>query len=221
MEKITAVLPCRLGSTRLKFDKQSAPFGDTTLIELKVNQLLKSKLINDIVLSTDDENIFKKFANVNRVKVYERDPKLLHSTDSNSLIEVCFQHVPNGYVLLTHCTVPFFDEYDKVIEYYKANNCDSVSTARRIGSFVMDGVNIMNWNRTGSNDLWPKTQELPKWYEIDSAVEPFMHIDIMKERYDRVGYRPMYYETNALQSIDIDTEEDWKLAETLYKKLNG
>lgn len=221
MEQITAVLPCRLGSTRLKFDKQLSPFGDTTLLELKVNQLLTSKRINEIVLSTDDEKIFKLYANVARVKVYERDPKLLHSTDSNSLIEVCFQHVAKGYVLLTHCTVPFFSQYDKVIDYYINNDCDSVSTARRIGSFVMEGANLMNWKRTGYNDLWPRTQELPNWYEIDSAVEPFMHIDKMKECNDRVGYKPIYYQTNAVQSIDIDSEEDWNLAETLYKKLNG
>jgi len=219
MEKITAFIPCRLGSTRLGFDKQLSPFAGTTLLDIKVSQLLSSYKINEIILSTDDERIFEKYKNNNKVKVYERDPALLNNTDSNSLIEVMLKHITEGYVLLTFCTTPFFNEYNQIIDFYNNNDCDSVLTARKIGSFVMDGNNILNYKRTDTNDAWPRTQELPLWYELDSAVEPFMHIDIMKECNDRKGNNPAYYLTNALQSIDIDTIDEWNLAEDIYKKL--
>lgn len=218
MEKITAFIPCRLGSTRLGFDKQLSPFAGTTLLDIKINQLLSSHKINEIILSTDDDRIFAKYKNIDKIKVYERDPALLNSTDSNSLVEVMLKHITEGYVLLTHCTVPFFSEYDKVIDFYNNNDCDSAFTARKVGSFVMDGSNIVNYKRTDTNDKWPRTQDLPLWYELDSGVEPFMHIERMKECNDRKGNNPAYYVTNALQSIDIDTLDEWNLAEEIYKK---
>lgn len=220
MEKITVMLPCRKGSTRLGFDKQMSPFAGTTLMDIKIKQLQTSKYIEEIILSTDDERIFDKYGKAEKCIVYERDKSLLNVADADSLVDLCLQHITEGWVLLTHCTSPFFSEYDEVIEFGFNNDCDCVLTARKVGAFVMDDAgNIVNYERGQGKDRWPSTAELPNWYELDHAVVPFMPISVMKELHDRKGYKTKFYLTGAVQSLDIDYIDQWKLAEELYKKI--
>jgi len=218
MDKVTAVLPCRKGSTRLGFDKQLSNFAGTTLLDIKVNQLLNAKHIDNIILSTDDYNIFNRYNN-KKIKVFERDPNLLNCNDANSLVDVCLQHVNKGNVLMTFCTNPFFSDYDLAIEKYYKEDCDSLLTARKVGSFIIDEENkIVNCDR--KKEKWPRTQDLPKWYELDSGIEPIMSISTMKFLHDRIGKKPVFYINSLIESIDIDYKEEWDLAEKLWKALN-
>lgn len=52
--KITAVIPIRAGSQRVK-NKNLRPFGDTTLLELKIDRLKEAGVFDDIVVNTDSE----------------------------------------------------------------------------------------------------------------------------------------------------------------------
>ena len=218
MDTLTALVPCRKGSTRLGFDKQLSNFAGTTLLDIKVDQLIKSKHIDSIILSTDDYNIFDRYKN-KKVEVYERDPKLLKINDADSIVDVCLQHIEKGDVLITFCTTPFFYNYDLAIEKYYEEDCDSLLTAKKVGSFLIDEKNkIVNCDR--KKEKWPRTQDLPKWYELDSCIEPIMSIELMKSLHDRIGHKPYLYATDSIESIDIDYKEEWDLAERLWKALN-
>lgn len=52
--KITAVIPIRSGSQRVK-DKNLRPFADTTLMENKINSLLKVPELDSIIVNTNSE----------------------------------------------------------------------------------------------------------------------------------------------------------------------
>lgn len=52
--KITAVIPIRSGSQRVK-DKNLRPFGGTTLMEHKIEALLKVPELTAIVVNTNSE----------------------------------------------------------------------------------------------------------------------------------------------------------------------
>lgn len=52
--KITAVIPIRTGSQRVK-DKNLRPFGDTNLMELKIKTLLQVPELSSIVVNTNSE----------------------------------------------------------------------------------------------------------------------------------------------------------------------
>ena len=58
---LTVFLPCRRGSERVP-DKNTRPFGgfDHGLVELKLWQLEKACLVDNVVVSTDDAWIFKE-----------------------------------------------------------------------------------------------------------------------------------------------------------------
>lgn len=52
--KITAVIPIRKGSQRVK-DKNLRPFADTTLLELKIQNLLEVPELDEIIVNTNSE----------------------------------------------------------------------------------------------------------------------------------------------------------------------
>ena len=56
---ITAVIPVREGSTRLK-NKNVAPFAGTNLLINKINQLKEVKEISRIVVSSDSKHSMKQ-----------------------------------------------------------------------------------------------------------------------------------------------------------------
>jgi len=52
--KITAVIPIRSGSQRVK-DKNLRPFAGTTLMELKIQQLLMVPELDKVIVNTNSE----------------------------------------------------------------------------------------------------------------------------------------------------------------------
>ena len=54
-QKITAVIPIRRGSQRVK-DKNLRPFGDTCLMELKIRTLMQVPEIDEIIVNTNSED---------------------------------------------------------------------------------------------------------------------------------------------------------------------
>ena len=59
-KRISCFLPCRKGSERV-LNKNTRKFAgyEFGLTEIKLNQLLKTQLIDEIVLSTNDESIIE------------------------------------------------------------------------------------------------------------------------------------------------------------------
>lgn len=57
--KITAVIPIRSGSQRVK-DKNLREFGDTCLMELKIKNLLNVPEIDEIIVNTNSEEAINR-----------------------------------------------------------------------------------------------------------------------------------------------------------------
>lgn len=70
---ITAVIPVREGSTRLK-NKNVAPFAGTNLLINKINQLKEVKEISRIVVSSDSDMMLA-MAKERGVMTHKRSPE--------------------------------------------------------------------------------------------------------------------------------------------------
>lgn len=70
MVKITAVIPIRSGSQRVK-DKNLRPFANTTLMENKINSLLQVPDLDSIIVNTNSEEaieiVKKKYMGLNGI----------------------------------------------------------------------------------------------------------------------------------------------------------
>ena len=223
-KKISCFLPCRRGSERVP-KKNVKPFlnYDNGLLEIKLNQLLECKQIDEIVLSTDDEFILEYAASfvTDRIRLHERDKALASSsTSTDELVPLIADLIPDGHVLWTHVTSPFITSalYSTIIaEYFCSieHGYDSLMTVSKLQNFLWSNNKPINYDR--EKEKWPRTQSLKPVYEVNSGVF-LAGIDKYKINKDRIGRKPYLYEIEKLVGFDIDWPHDFELAETMLER---
>ena len=218
-----AFLPMRKGSQRVK-NKNIKDFSNIKggLTFIKITQLLKSKNISTIIVSTNDEEV-KSIAlsfNDERIIIDKRPEKLASSdTSTDDLIKYVLSIVKNDIVLWTHVTSPFVSEefYDDMIKKYFENigNYDSLMSVTKIQKFLWNNKKPINYDK--SKEKWPRTQTLEPVYEVNSGAF-IADIEVYKNLNDRVGKKPFLYELSEKKAFDIDWEDDFEIAEILWNK---
>lgn len=223
-QAISCFLPCRKGSERVP-RKNIKPFANypNGLVQVKLKQLLESKLIDEIVLSTNDQEILEYAASLKqaRIRLHHREDALASSqTSTDQLVGHALSLIPEGDILWTHVTSPFVTAayYDTIIQCYRdkcQNGFDSLMTTTALHGFLWQDGEPMNYNR--SVEKWPRTQTLPPVHEINSGVF-LASTDVYRQLNDRIGNSPYLYTLDKLVSHDIDWPEDFVLAECMVEK---
>jgi len=63
---------------------------------------------------------------------------------------------------------------------------------------------------------WPRTQDLEDWFEINNGIFIASREDYLKG--NRTGKNPFLMEFDKISSLDIDDEDDFKIAEAVYDR---
>jgi CMP-N-acetylneuraminic acid synthetase len=227
---ITAFLPCRSGSERVP-RKNIRKFSHYSngLIELKLEQLIKSNSIGHIVVSTNDQIIIDYVNSINskKISIDIRDESLCSSdTSTDELISYVPSIINTEYILWTHVTSPFIlaRDYDLAIDmFYDCLNqgFDSLMTVSAIRSFLWDKNAPINYDR--ALEKWPRTQTIEPLFEVNSGIFINSYENYI-ELNDRIGKKPYLYELTGYKGMDIDWESDFELAlqimKTTYSKDN-
>lgn len=141
--KITAIIPVREGSRRLK-NKNVAPFAGTNLLINKINQLKQVQEINTIVVSSDSQMMLE-MARQQGVATHKRAPEFCDEkskTFGEVVAHIC-ENVPGDDILWATCTAPlvFPKQYREAIKlYYKAleDGYDSLVSMERFKRYLWD-----------------------------------------------------------------------------------
>jgi CMP-N-acetylneuraminic acid synthetase len=214
--KITAVIPIRIGSERVK-NKNLKPFGDTSLLELKIDNLLKVKRFDEIIVNTDSEEAIE-IAKTKGVSFHRREDYFASSQCTNSEF---LQHL--GLVTVTDifaycpCTTPFILPLtiDEAIEsYLKSNSYDCLATVTNVKEFLWLDGNPINYER----DKQPNSQNLPNIHALNFGLNLISRENLINYK-NIVGVNPLFKITNKIEGLDIDTPLDFFLAEQVYAKL--
>lgn len=223
-DKVTCFLPCRKGSERVP-KKNIKPFADYPygLIEIKLNQLIACSSIDEIVLSTNDDEIlyYAESLSSPKVKLHKRIEDLSSSsTSTDSLVAHAVDLIPEGHILWTHVTSPFINtqKYEEIIsKYFECLNegYDSLMTTTLLRTFLWQNNKPLNYDR--NIEKWPRTQTLVPIHEVNSGVF-LASTTIYKEQEDRIGEMPYLFGMDKLRSHDIDWSEDFFIAEALVEK---
>jgi CMP-N-acetylneuraminic acid synthetase len=156
--------------------------------------------------------------------VRERPDQLGRSeTSTDELIAYALATLDADDLLWTHVTSPMVDAavYRRALEAYAQRDQaahDSLMSVLRVQTFLWNADGPINYDR--SRERWPRTQTLVPLYEVDSAVflVPFA---LAKKRGDRVGNAPRLFELSKTESVDVDWEEDFRIAEVFYTHAHG
>lgn len=216
----------RKGSQRVK-NKNIRPFANVEngLFEIKIKQLLECELIDEIIISTNDETIkdlAQPFLKEGRVSLDHRPDEYCSSeATTDKVVGYVSENIASGddIILWTHVTSPLFDGecYKKVINAYfdqvKAG-FDSLMTVEAMHEFLCDENGPINFNK--GDVKWPQTQKLDKMFKVNSAAF-ITSSKVYKDQKNRIGNNVFMYESDKIESLDIDWEEDFVIAESLWK----
>lgn len=218
--KITAVIPIRSGSQRVK-DKNLRPFAGTTLMEIKIKTLLEVPELTSIVVNTNSEeaiNIVKeKYSK--KIQIHRREEYYASSQCSGSDF---FRHLgevtETDIFVYAPCTSPFIkpETISQCIKSYltNQNSCDCIASVSSIKEFMwLDGKPI-NYDPQHA----PNSQNLPNIVALNFGVTVTSRDSLIKNC-NIIGKQPKFVITDEIEAIDIDTPLDFYIAEQLYKKL--
>ena len=217
-------LPCRKGSQRIPRENIK-PFAgfQNGLVEIKLNQLIAADYIDEIHLSTNDDEILNFASSIgsSKIRLHKRRENLSSSeTSTDELVAHALELIGDDkHILWTHVTSPFVTAklYDNIIKTYfeKLNlGFDSLMAIKTLHGFLWNNDGPINYDR--KLEKWPRTQTLAPVYEINSAafVAPSA---IYRDSEDRIGEKPFLYAMDNFLGMDIDWPEEFSLGEQLMQ----
>lgn len=210
--KTVAVVAVRAGSQRVP-NKNIRPFGDTTLLDLKLTVLKKTSGLNDIIVNTDSDEMIE-IAREHGVSYVRRDPYFASNEATNSEFHRHIAEVTNAdNIFLAPVCSPFIsaERHSQIIKIFHESKCDSItSTTPIIGHLWKDGSPI-NYERFNV----PNSQDLPYIEMLNYGISLITR-DSMLEVSGLVGLDPEFVNLSFVENIDINEMEEFRFAESLY-----
>lgn len=220
-----AIIPARGGSKRIP-RKNIKPFLNKPIIAYSIEAALNSNMFDDIIVSTDDleiANIAKSYGA--KVPFYRSEENANDfAVLADVILEVLEKYSIEGKKHENICcilpTAPFVDgkKIQQAYELFKEYNYDSVFPIIEYSFPIQRSLQIkdnnveMVWGEyinIRSQDLKPRYHDSGQFYWI--KTKSFMED---KKLFTSNSGAIIVSE---LESQDIDTETDWKLAEIKYK----
>ncbi len=205
MEDITAIIPVREGSRRLK-NKNVAPFAGTNLLLNKIEQLKKVPEINSIVVSSDSAMMLE-MAEGAGVKTHRRSIEYCDETTKTfgEVVQHVASSVEGSHILWATCTSPlvFPLTYSAAIrKYFWAidNGYDSLASFEIIKRYLWDEKGPINYE-LGIKHV--PSQQLPNLYIVTDGILLAPREKMIQWAYFH-GKNPYRFILDKRSSVDID-----------------
>jgi CMP-N-acetylneuraminic acid synthetase len=222
-KRIIALLPMKAHSSRVK-GKNFRTLVNKPLFKWILDTLLSITEIEKVVINTDAREILAENGLVenSRIKIRNRKKELCGDEVSMNLIladDIASESA--DIYLMTHTTNPLLsaNTIKKAINSFlmesEAGKADSLFTVNRFQTrFYRGDSSPVNHD---PDNLIP-TQDLEPWFEENSNLYLFT-ADSFRKTNARIGRSPILFESPKIESVDIDEEEDWAIAESLASAL--
>lgn len=191
-----------------------------------LDNLLAIDEIDEVVINTDARHILAEngLTEGGRVRVRDRKPELCGDTVSmNLILGDDIAAVEADTYLMTHVTNPMLSAATiaAALAAYRekcaAGQADSLFTVNKVQTrFYREDVSAVNHDP----DNLIQTQDLEPWFEENSCLYIFNRDSFARTR-ARIGKMPMMFQTPRLESVDIDTPDDWDLACAVAAVMHG
>ena len=216
---VIAFIPARGGSKSIP-GKNIKNFCGKPLIYWNLFALEKSELVNEIVVATDSEKIFKKVEefNFSKVKLYKRsaDNAQDHSTSESIMLEYInyAKLASSDTFMLVQATSPFTRTEDFNNGLKLMNKYDTVFACAKIKRFI--------WNKEGKplnydHNNRPRRQDFEGTFMENGAFCISSVSDIVNHN-NRISGNIGICEMAEYTFVEIDEVEDWIMAEQLFMK---
>lgn len=225
IENTLVLIPARSGSKGVPQKNSKSFAGGPSLTERAV---LVAKAVfpdNQIVVSTDDTTLLQ-MAEKNGVIALKRSPEL--ASDTTGMLEVMLDAVSRqanepAFLMLLQPTSPFrtSDHVFQALNDFQEGDQALIAVNEPAGHPFYTLFEEHNGLLTKFHkNAVVRRQDLPPAYDVNGLLYIFNVAELRKKswvEFERI--RPLI--VPKWQAIDVDTPEDWWLAETLYKSLEA
>ncbi len=223
-KKVIGIIPAKKNSTRLK-NKNIKKINNLRLFEISVITSLKSKIIDDVVVSSNSDLILNKSKKLG-AKILRRPNNLCKSTtDANEVI----QHFVNKLDNKIKIKNPYLIYLQPTSPLRKSNHIDKAFKTLKKGFHNLVSVSVGSKNLykslgVGGKKIYPlfpkyfhaNDQQIPQILNPNGAIYIFLLKDFLKKRKIPVNNLCVYI-MSAKESLDINNLEDFK---NLKEKIN-
>ncbi len=214
--KVVGFVPIKLNSERLP-NKNILPFGNgNPLIRLIQETLLNVGNIDEVYVYCSEDRIQDYL--LDGVRFLKRSKWLDESsTPFNEVLLSFAKDIEADYYVLTHATSPFIKSKSIEDGIHKVKNgpYNSGVGVSRVSEFLWENDAPLNYDLTSI----PRTQDLPLIYSETCGLYIYSRDLIIQEK-RRIGDHPYFIELSKIESIDINDEEDFLIANAVYQLLN-
>ncbi len=219
---ITALMPMKADSERLP-NKNIKIFHGKPLYQAVLDTLIKSRYIKEIIIDTDIESILGLKDINKKVTIVERPEALRDEfVPFFDIIEHDMNQTDANLFLHTHSTNPILRTKtidNAILTFVKYKDYDSLLSVNRLNKRVYSSEKIpINHD---PHDKLLRTQDLKPVYVDSSCIYIFSRESFRNAGNHRIGHTPYFFEVDEIESIDIDYEKDFTLAEKIYKELQN
>ena len=214
--KVTALVPIKDHSERVK-GKNFRDFCGKPLYQHILGTLDRTYAVDEIVIDTDSFRVMKEAPGLSpKIRVIERPERLRgDEVSTNRIFEYDLTQTQADLYVQTHATNPllrsesiatalrtFVDAEDRVDSLFSVNVYHS-------RFYQHDGTPVNH-----DSEHLIRTQDLNPVYEENSCIYVFTKESFARKQ-RRIGVNPLMFPTTTVESIDIDDEFTFRLAELL------
>jgi CMP-N-acetylneuraminic acid synthetase len=221
--RVVALLPMKAHSERVS-GKNFRAFHGKPLFRWVLDTLLAVPAISEVVINTDARTILadRGVQHLPRVTIRDR-PEALRGdfVSMNRVLADDIANVAADLYVMTHTTNPLLtprtltDALGALAAGGAAH--DSLFSVNKFQSrFYREDGSALNHDPTNL----VRTQDLPPLYEENSVLYLFT-AESFSRTSARIGARPILYPIPRIESIDIDDQESWEIAETLARGMKS
>ena len=218
-----AIIIARKDSKRLR-GKNNLKINGVSLIIRAINSVIKSKIFDIIILSTDDPKILKLKNKFKEIKFIKRKKSL--AKDNTKAISVVLDIIKNykSYlsVSLFLPTCPFRDSTDikKAFKIFKKNYKTTISVTNY--EFPPEFAIIRNGKNFSPIPNSPLLKNKTRSQDFNNYMRPngAIYISLIKNLLKKKNFyskKMNVYKMSRIKSIDIDTNIDYELAKIISK----
>lgn len=219
-----AVIPAKGYSGRVP-QKNFRPFVQgRSLLDIKIEQCLASRAFDQVYVSSDDEHARLSAERAGATFVL-RDPRLcLDSTPWYEVLSGVLDSLPEAedtWVAWCPVTSPLFRRYAELLESLRqkmAEGVNSIATVTPLKHYYLDDSYLPINHQWG---VWiAYSQKLHPIYQLNLACIISQKKE-MKHCSYHIGSRPTFFHTETWEGLDIDTMEEFELAQWYFRRYFG
>jgi len=223
--KVAAIILARGGSKGIP-KKNIKDFCGKPLVAWSIIQSKNTPEIDEVYVSSDSDEILKIGKKYGATPIKRPDEISGDKAKSEEAVLHALEVLGNDYeiILMLEPTAPLRrpDDFSKAIQQFRKEGWDSGFSGGELADFliwkynkdgVLESINY-DYKRQG-----PRQERQPDY--VENGAIYFFKPEIMQKYKNRFGGKIGMYLMDFWQSFEIDSPDDWKLVELLFKHYLG